>query len=1060
MSDPLSVAGTAVGIASLGIEVCKGLVNYLTSLQGRNQDIADGLSTLRAHWDSSMFTSKPRQTPGAADASSQLRGPGDPTCSKSKAKVVEMGRSLAYPFREGTLRSLRYSLQNLLGSLNLAISTSSLKQTIAWGEKLGTLGTSMEAESQAQSTALQELQDKVQQSSVRLSDDLLSTTEATRETQWMIRDVSQAMMAKLTLIQTETQRIGSQLAQKQRTEEMLTRNNLHASLAEQTGIHVQPIPDENHQHLPTSISRPVVVASKATSSACDCVQKNNDLKYSFSFGSIGFQFEQKQLKHRRDCVFYGIRRKSEQAITASFPLRLAWFCAQVTMASLQFKRGTNGLGMSIQYHNIVSEMDSPIFKVWENLYGDCLNGELMMIEPLESAQRKILALYRDGHSSPSDRSERDMSHSELFVAMLGDSGRDGTSIFLDHLCEADLVFRTTMKVLKTLLTAIQDYNFKVIRSRKKQFIEWLVSMFEVNPVDVVESFLHIAPCDYRSASSVLPVLMAAAEVTPIGRAIMSRSLVDLEGCISQDPRSVTRKVHGFTTLQLAITWPPGLQRLLGTEAWVHLDDGCPTNFENDLTPFDWAVYHSCLGSVDGLLRAGCDPGLGRRRSRPQRRRMTKSVASLIAYRLAERRKALVALVQRRLGKLGYPDPPHLVDSDAPSLCRALKEAGVQVPKALDLDASYASIYHCRIFSIYEFPILFQQGFRDHMVRNEIGLTPIMVHSIWNRDGASLLSPLPDEDRTSFHALLEWLRVQGFLDQEAEDPECIGINIFATGWHYLGVLIGVALLENYPSEMREEMFLLEDAAQYLSKANVRDECSCLCTRGGRGCSALISLLKTWADCPPPFVYGRDDSFLGMIARFWRKVFIYQQGNAGTKDERVELFMDYVQFLTFKALDMTHTCCELGISSWIGPSFAEPSPWHLKPHHWRQSAGYDIREWVLFDQDEYQTAGDGIEELFEELIVEFEREISSLSPSAEAFEHFLWGFWRQRISEVFAVDQGYLVNMTIYTLKEKPMHLRDLMKLAMETTWSLSIKGVFPISPARSSRTLTDDPTEND
>lgn len=42
----------------------------------------------------------------------------------------------------------------------------------------------------------------------------------------------------------------------------------------------------------------------------------------------------------------------------------------------------------------------------------------------------------------------------------------------------------------------------------------------------------------------------------------------------------------------------------------------------------------------------------------------------------------------------------------------------------------------------------------------------------------------------------------------------------------------------------------------------------------------------------------------------------------------------------------------------------------------------------------------------------------------------------------------------------MHLRDLMKLAMETTWSLSIKGVFPISPGSSSRTLTDDPTEND
>lgn len=38
-------------------------------------------------------------------------------------------------------------------------------------------------------------------------------------------------------------------------------------------------------------------------------------------------------------------------------------------------------------------------------------------------------------------------------------------------------------------------------------------MFEVNPVDVVESFLHIAPCDYRSASSVLPVLMAGESMT-------------------------------------------------------------------------------------------------------------------------------------------------------------------------------------------------------------------------------------------------------------------------------------------------------------------------------------------------------------------------------------------------------------------------------------------------------------------------------------------------------------------------------------------------------------------
>lgn len=56
----------------------------------------------------------------------ELRGPGDSTCPKSEAKLADMGRPLACPFREGTRRSLRHSLQNLVGNLNLAINTSSL----------------------------------------------------------------------------------------------------------------------------------------------------------------------------------------------------------------------------------------------------------------------------------------------------------------------------------------------------------------------------------------------------------------------------------------------------------------------------------------------------------------------------------------------------------------------------------------------------------------------------------------------------------------------------------------------------------------------------------------------------------------------------------------------------------------------------------------------------------------------------------------------------------------------------------------------------------------------
>jgi len=39
MGDPLSVAGTAVGIASLGIQVCQGLLQYYASWKSYNEDI-------------------------------------------------------------------------------------------------------------------------------------------------------------------------------------------------------------------------------------------------------------------------------------------------------------------------------------------------------------------------------------------------------------------------------------------------------------------------------------------------------------------------------------------------------------------------------------------------------------------------------------------------------------------------------------------------------------------------------------------------------------------------------------------------------------------------------------------------------------------------------------------------------------------------------------------------------------------------------------------------------------------------------------------------------------
>ncbi|KAG7290283.1 hypothetical protein NEMBOFW57_000282 [Staphylotrichum longicolle] len=147
MSDPLSVAGSAVGIVSLGIQVCQGIVSYLRSVQGRQQEIASHLR--QVHSLIAVFNSLndvlPRlaQQQGADHTVIQrclldckdelvklqllvvkLNGPSNSSIIKGKMK--DAGRALLYPFREGEMASIRRSLEVLLDNLSLAIDIASL----------------------------------------------------------------------------------------------------------------------------------------------------------------------------------------------------------------------------------------------------------------------------------------------------------------------------------------------------------------------------------------------------------------------------------------------------------------------------------------------------------------------------------------------------------------------------------------------------------------------------------------------------------------------------------------------------------------------------------------------------------------------------------------------------------------------------------------------------------------------------------------------------------------------------------------------------------------------
>lgn len=146
MSDPLSLMGSAVGIVSLGIQVCQGLVSYTRSVKGRNKDIENGLKEVQSltslfnsinsiipNIDQALIdTAEIRECLEAVEAKLQefkqllIKLRGLPQQGHIRSKAKEVVRSLVFPIHEGGLSSLRQSVQYLLDNLNLAVTTTSL----------------------------------------------------------------------------------------------------------------------------------------------------------------------------------------------------------------------------------------------------------------------------------------------------------------------------------------------------------------------------------------------------------------------------------------------------------------------------------------------------------------------------------------------------------------------------------------------------------------------------------------------------------------------------------------------------------------------------------------------------------------------------------------------------------------------------------------------------------------------------------------------------------------------------------------------------------------------
>jgi uncharacterized protein YaaN involved in tellurite resistance len=142
MADPISVAGTAVGSISLGLEICQGLLSYYQSYKSCGDQLnhlhvkLDNLKSTLETLQVLLQTSNPSNTPAIVNVThsiascetdmKKLRAYLDkckinPSPQGIKEKFQKFVQQTAFPFREKTLNGMKNTVKDLQENLNTAL---------------------------------------------------------------------------------------------------------------------------------------------------------------------------------------------------------------------------------------------------------------------------------------------------------------------------------------------------------------------------------------------------------------------------------------------------------------------------------------------------------------------------------------------------------------------------------------------------------------------------------------------------------------------------------------------------------------------------------------------------------------------------------------------------------------------------------------------------------------------------------------------------------------------------------------------------------------------------
>jgi hypothetical protein len=233
MSDPLSIAGTAVGITSLGIQVCQGLIKYLRAVRGRKEEMRDGVREVEQVVSLLYSLNNTLSNVSLRNGTYSLR-----TCiqncytkleelqklldelcktqssNKAMKKAAEVRRAVSYPFQQEKLSAIRESLRSVLGDLDLIVSVTSLDSNAIVNDTVNDISQNLKDHIKTHNDNSADLQTQMYRNSIELqslqiavSETLSNIQEQLLQTKLSIHDLGQQIDGKLTIVEAGTRSI-------------------------------------------------------------------------------------------------------------------------------------------------------------------------------------------------------------------------------------------------------------------------------------------------------------------------------------------------------------------------------------------------------------------------------------------------------------------------------------------------------------------------------------------------------------------------------------------------------------------------------------------------------------------------------------------------------------------------------------------------------------------------------------------------------------------------------------------------------------------------------------